>query len=287
MPCIYLPRNIGGMGLTEINEYHRATTISIAQYINNSKDPKIEIVKLHQDKLSQQTSITQLAESFDPGCLEKLDTFPPSAAAKKSRQKFMKEVHDENQLKWKQHARAGKFLKELEKPYISTEASLDWIKKGRLRFDAERMIIAAQDQGLVTNGFKKMAGMTNNDQCRFCHKAVESVNHLVSACQTLLADGYYTKRHNKVCSYLHWIIFKEFEIEAKEIWEHEPQPVDGNEKVTIFYDHLIRPGRYIEGSAIKPDIVVWNKSEKTALIIDVCVPNDYGINRAERKKITK
>ena len=29
------------------------------------------------------------------------------------------------------------------------------------------------------------------------------------------------------------------------------------------------------------------KEKKTALIIDVAVPNDYGINRAEREKITK
>ena len=39
--------------------------------------------------------------------------------------------------------------------------------------------------------------------------------------------------------------------------------------------------------AIKPDIVVWDRKEHSALIIDVSVPNDFGINRAEREKVTK
>ena len=55
----------------------------------------------------------------------------------------------------------------------------------------------------------------------------------------------------------------------------------------MFYDKDIQAGRYIKDKAIKPDIVIWNKKEKTALIIDVAVPNDYGLNRAEREKITK
>ena len=46
-------------------------------------------------------------------------------------------------------------------------------------------------------------------------------------------------------------------------------------------------GRFIEGGAIKPDIVVWNRKAKTAQIIEVTVPNDYGRNRAEREKNNK
>ena len=60
-----------------------------------------------------------------------------------------------------------------------------------------------------------------------------------------------------------------------------------NEDVTIFYDKIIPTGRFIESGTVKPDLVVWNKKEKTALIIDVSVPNDFGINRAEREKVTK
>ena len=43
----------------------------------------------------------------------------------------------------------------------------------------------------------------------------------------------------------------------------------------------------MEGGAIKPDIVVWDRKAKTAQIIEVTVPNDYGLNRAEREKNNK
>ena len=77
-------------------------------------------------------------------------------------------------------------------------------------------------------------------------------------------------------------------IKVKEnIWEHEPEAVVTNNKVTIFYDKVIHTGRYIEGGAVKPDILVWNKQERTAKIIEVTVPNDYGLNRAERCKVNK
>ena len=139
----------------------------------------------------------------------------------------------------------------------------------------------------MTNRFKKMCGISENDKCRFCHIATESTSHLLSGCQTLLADGHYTRRHDKVCTYLHWTICKDKEIPIQEIWAHEPQPVTATETVTIFYDKEIPAGRYIENKAIKPDIVVWDRQARTALIIDVSVPNDFGINRAEREKVTK
>ena len=70
-------------------------------------------------------------------------------------------------------------------------------------------------------------------------------------------------------------------------WKHETQPIVATNDTTIFYDKIIPTGRFIEGNAIKPDIVIWDKKERKSLIIDVAVPNDYGINRAEREKKTK
>ena len=85
----------------------------------------------------------------------------------------------------------------------------------------ESLIIAGQDQGLMTNEFKKMAGISTDDKCRFCHDKVESAKHLVSACQTLMADGWYTKGHDKICKYIHWKICKEYNIKVKDkIWKH-------------------------------------------------------------------
>lgn len=288
---LYMPRNEGGVGLTEINAAFRSTMVSLGQYLLSNSDPLIQIVtKQHEETLPQSTSITKLFRNFAADIFEQYPTerkMSATSQAKEIRTVFSMSEMEKRKVRWGDHKRAGLFPKELEKPYIDKQTSLNWLKKGRLKFDDERLIIAAQDQGLMTNGFKKMAKLTNDDRCRFCHVAVESITHLVSSCQTLLADGRYTARHNKVCRYLHWTVCNHYKIETGPVWLHEPNPITATEDVSVFYDKNIVLGRYVEGGAIKPDIVVWDKIQKNAKIIEVSVPNDYGINRAEREKMHK
>ena len=101
-----------------------------------------------------------------------------------------------------------------------------------------------------------MAKIRQNDQIRFCHAAVESTSHLVSACQIMLADGHYTARHNKVCRYIHWAICNHYKIDTQLFGYMSPNLPTITEDISIFYDKAMLPGRYIEGRAIKPDIVI-------------------------------
>ena len=95
--------------------------------------------------------------------------------------------------------------------------------------------MAEQDQGIMTNAFKKMAGLTNDSKCRFRHTETESVSHLFSSYQTLLADGYYTARHDGVWKYLHWTICKSLNIKcSSNVWEHQPEKITGSERHTIY-----------------------------------------------------
>ena len=61
----------------------------------------------------------------------------------------------------------------------------------------------------------------------------------------------------------------------------------GNESYTIHYDHVIPTATYLENAAVKPDITIWNRADKVATLVEVSVPNDGGLNRAEREKKTK
>ena len=75
--------------------------------------------------------------------------------------------------RWQENKRAGRFYEETTKNYIDQKGSFSWLQNGELKFDEERLLLAAQDQGLMTNGFKKMSGQLDNDRCRFCHTATE------------------------------------------------------------------------------------------------------------------
>ena len=299
---LYIPRKEGWQGLQEINDVYRKTITNLDFYIKNTQEHHIQLVrKHHEEDLHENKSITKLAENFKKNHLQQLNdnntggqnnntTEAPQEekeATTHSKHPYMHYEKIIKKRKWQTNKRAGYFYEESQKNYIDMKGSFQWIQNGEMTYDEERILLAAQDQGLMTNAFKKMCGLTQNDRCRFCHTSTETCNHLISGCQTLLAEGHYTKRHNKVCSYLHHTICQANNIETKEVWNHQPEPVTSNQQVTIYYDKPIPTGRYIENKAIKPDILIHNHQENTVQIIDVSIPNDFGINRAEREKITK
>ena len=78
---------------------------------------------------------------------------PATLIARKKREEYTKMGLETRREGWRQNKGAGRFMEELNQTYIDKEASLQWLKSGKLSFD-ER-----QDQGLLTNGFKKMAGL--------------------------------------------------------------------------------------------------------------------------------
>ena len=47
---------------------------------------------------------------------------------------------------------------------LHRQGGVKWLKKGKLGYVNEKIILAAQYQGLMTNGFKKMAKISQNDQ---------------------------------------------------------------------------------------------------------------------------
>ena len=62
---------------------------------------------------------------------------------------------NENQEDWKKNKRAGVFAKRVQELEIDQDKSFEWLKRGVLKFDNEKIILAAQDNGLLTNGLKK------------------------------------------------------------------------------------------------------------------------------------
>ena len=55
----------------------------------------------------------------------------------------------------------------------------------------------------------------------------------------------------------------------------------------LTYDKMIPSSLDIANRALHPDMVFKNKKEKSALLIEVSVPNDFGLNATEISKMTK
>ena len=116
---------------------------------------------------------------------------------------------------------------------------MEWLRRGQLNWDGEQIIINAKDQGHYTNGFKKMAGLSQSDKCRFCNVETESTSHLRSGCKKLVSD-LHTQRNNRVCRVIHWHICKHLNIPVPEnSWKHESKVITENKEVMFTYDLMI------------------------------------------------
>ena len=104
---------------------------------------------------------------------------------------------------------------------MDIEQSNRWLKSGDIKGETESTIVAAQDQGISTNYFKKiiLKGEIESKQ----HE--ETIDHLTSGCP-ILAKNEYLMRHDKVCTHLHYSICKALGIETTDKWyTHIPKPV--------------------------------------------------------------
>ena len=94
-----------------------------------------------------------------------------------------------------------------------------------LKGKTEGLIRAAQDQALNARYYSNhiiKQGFT--DRCRMCHTQAETVEHIISGCQTLAADKYL---HLDICK--HYAI----KVDAQHWYQHNPERVMENEKATI------------------------------------------------------
>ena len=161
------------------------------------------------------------------------------------------------------------------------------ISKSLLRNEEERIIIAAQDQALRTNWFKKHIEHKNiNETCRLCKNKVETVNHILSGCEILQQRGTYTKRHNAVCQLIHFKLCKKYNIplQTEKHWNHRPELTEENDQVLITYDFEIPTDIT---PRCRPDIIVKDKVTGTTQIIEIGISADYRIASYEREKLLK
>jgi hypothetical protein len=119
-------------------------------------------------------------------------------------------------------------------------------------------------------------------RCHLCKQYEETIDHLISGCPTL-AKNEYIIRHDKVCTQLHYSIYRKLGIEPAENWySHIPKPVTEHEDVTVLWNQGIQMDRAV--LANRPDIIIKNKKDKTCLLIDVAIPSDKNVIQKEAEK---
>ena len=255
---LYVKRKKGGRGLISVERCVKEEENSLKLYVAKSEEKLIKGV----------AQFEKLQESDLVG-----------------KKELKARNEQEGQEKWRGKKLHGQFARELSEA-TDKDKTWQWLSKADLKVGTEALICAAQEQSLRTNYVKYHIDKTvESPLCRLCGQKGESVQHIISACEKL-AQKEYKRRHDNVARKIHWDISRKNGLECKDKWyEHEPEGVVENEDVKLLWDVMIQCDNMIE--ARRPDIVLTDKKEHVAMIIDIAVPADENVDRKEKEKVDK
>ena len=107
----------------------------------------------------------------------------------------------------------------------------------------------------------------------------------MSAC-SVLDKNEYKKRHDKVGTYVHWLLRKKYQLQCSDKWyKYKPQSVRGNDEYKILWDFNIQTDKVIQYR--RRDIVCINKQKRESQIIDFAIPGDQNMTIKEQEKLEK
>ena len=93
------------------------------------------------------------------------------------------------------------------------------------------------------------------------------------------------ERHNQVAGRVHRKIYAEYELEVLgSRWETPPKVV-ANKQVKLLWDFQIQNDKLV--MANQPDIVVVDKHQRTAVVVDVAILNYSNIGKKEHEELEK
>jgi hypothetical protein len=145
--------------------------------------------------------------------------------------------------------------------------------------------MAAQEQVLPTRQLQTHIYHTRNDpRCRLCKESPETVQHIISGCKQLAGTAY-MERHNHVAGVVYRGLCTRYGLTQPQHWWEIPSKVNEDNRAKILWEFHVQTDKHI--LANQPDIIVVDKEENQATIIDIAVPNDYNISSKERDKVEK
>ena len=288
---LYLPRIEGGRGMIQLELSYKTATIALQKYISSSKDWMLNLVNEHEKSKRAHSVSKESAKFIKQFNMQHLvnndaQDLPPTVQAKKIRQTAKKEGQKQLNEKWEDKPLHGQYPLRSKQADVDKKHTHQWLRSSGLKAESEGLILAAQDQSLMTRNFEANVLKNGaNPSCRLCDKAVETVDHLVAGC-SVLAPTEYKARHDRVGQYLHWNICKHYNIKTEANWyEHHPKPVTEGDRVTILWDFPINTDRTIKAN--RPDIVIKDHKNEFCYLIDMSVPSDNNVAAKTFEKVSK
>ncbi|CAG5021060.1 unnamed protein product [Parnassius apollo] len=145
----------------------------------------------------------------------------------------------------------------------------------------------SSDQVIKTNNYRRYILKDGTvDICRACRHPGESLRHVISGCSAL-SNSEYLQRHNLVARILHQELALKYGLVDRKLpyYKYLPEAVLENDRARLYWDRAIITDRTI--LANKPDIVLMDRAQSRIFLVDITIPYDENLVKAETDKQTK
>jgi hypothetical protein len=173
---------------------------------------------------------------------------------------------------WKLLPLAGRVLRSEEA--IDLVTSFEWLRKGNLSSIGVRNVLSVQEGCLLTRTHPACTTI-GKAECWMCSGPPETIKHIVSCCPIWLST-LYIYRHNSVARNIYYILCKQADLQPP----HYSQKVDSvkeNDRVKLYWNQLVQTRAIICYN--KPDLIIFDRIQKKAIVIEVAVSGFTGIQK--------
>ncbi|CAF2088437.1 unnamed protein product [Rotaria magnacalcarata] len=175
--------------------------------------------------------------------------------------------------KWRDLPLAGRVLS--SNANIDLVASFAWLKQGMLSSTAVRNVLAAQEGCLLTKTHPVHTKHSADLSCRACRKSKETIAHVISNCTTWLPT-LYVDRHDSAARNIYYKLCQKYGLVPPH-YTQQVLPVQENDTIKLYWNQPVQTKKIIRHN--KPDIILFDKIKKTALVIEFAISWFTGIER--------
>jgi hypothetical protein len=124
------------------------------------------------------------------------------------------------------------------------------------------------------------------DKCRICGTQEETIEHIISSC-IVLAQSEYKKRHDIFAKIIHMNLAVKFNLlkNTQPHYSYKAESCLENDNYKLYFDRTVLTVIPIQHN--RPDIIILNKQQKQAYLLDIAVPNSHNITQTYNTKINK
>ena len=272
---LYLPCDLGGCGLLSVRDSLIEATIYAWAYVSTRPD-LVKQLALFQSLANRgkrcvlSDASTALEET---GCIattssrrsvvlfDNTEYESPRDLARAITSAMRNNRNTRRLGAWKSLTSAGKVLHS----ECDLETSFLWLRSGKMAAVVVRNALAAQEGCLLVRA--SPSSRLPDKTCRKCGGSWETAEHVLTHCPAWLPN-LYIYRHDLVAQRMHYRLCRKAGLKAP----HYAQSVPGllsNERYKLHWGQPVQCNAIIRHN--KPDIVLYDEVEKSAVIVEVAV----------------